>query len=81
MTPITLPLMVDAGVAFRDSPALTGSSIPPTLTVQMETQSEQIYFLSLSVQAGLGLLQLLANWPPIQDYLSGQESSEPPKRQ
>ena len=79
--PISLGLIVRVPAAMRDNPALTGASIPPTLTVQMDSQSGQIYLIPLSVQAGIGLMKALATWPPVQDYLSGPEPNEPPKIQ
>ena len=79
--PVTLPLVTSVGVFFRDNPALTGAATPSTLTAQLDTLNGQIYFLQLTEKAAIGLLVGLSTWQPIQDYLSKQESSEPPKLQ
>jgi hypothetical protein len=75
--PNILPLVVAVPMRFGDNPALTGSSIPPVLTVQMDTESGPSYLVQLTEKAARDLLQLLANWQPIQDYLSKQEPTEP----
>ena len=79
--PITLPLVTSMQTFFRDNPALTGIATAPTLTAQLDTLNGQIYFLQLSERAAIGLLEALSAWQPIQDYLSGQEPTEPPELQ
>jgi hypothetical protein len=64
MQPIVLPLVKACPAAMLDNPILTGGATPPTLTVQVDTESGQIYQLPLSVLAARQLRLMLANWPP-----------------
>jgi hypothetical protein len=73
--PSTLPLVVAVPMRFGDNPALAGSSAPPVLTVQMDTESGTSFLVPLTEKAALELLQLLANWQPVENYLSKRESS------
>lgn len=79
MTPIMLPLVTNAPAAARDG--AFGDPNAPTLRVQLDTLGGQIYLVPLSVKAATSILKLLASWPPMQDYLSGQEPPEPTKLQ
>jgi hypothetical protein len=72
MTAILLPLVTDVPSASD----LSHNPDAPTLQVQMDTLGGQIYFVPLSVEAAKGLLILISNWRPIQDYLSGQGSPD-----
>ncbi len=79
MTPILLPLVTKCPAAMLEG--VFGDPNAPILQAQMETLGGQVYLVPLSVEAARGLLVMLANWPPMQDYLSGQELPEPRKPQ
>lgn len=81
MKPILLPLVKKCPAGLLDNPALTGGATPPILTVQLDTESGQIYQLPLSALAARQLLLMLSNWPPAQGSPSELGSSEQAKNQ
>jgi hypothetical protein len=79
MRPIALPLIAKCPAAMLEG--AFGDSNNPTLQVQLDTLSGQVYLVPLSVAAARGLLVVLSNWQPLRDYQSEPESPEPPKLQ
>ena len=77
--PTVLPLISNCPGAMLEG--AFGYSNNPTLQVQLDTPSGQVYLVPLSVAAARGLLVVLSNWQPLRDYLSGSELPEPPKLQ
>jgi len=73
MTATILPLVTRCLGAVADNPALTGGASEPTLQVQLDTLGGQVYLVPLSVAAAKDILVMLSSWPPMQDFLSGQE--------
>ena len=59
--PVHLPLVTKCPALLRDNPDLTGAATPPTLTVQLDTQSGQHLLLPLTVEAAKQLLVALVN--------------------
>jgi hypothetical protein len=79
--PTDLGLIISVPSAADES-YLAGAGNPePTIRVQMETLGGTRYFASLNVTAAQNMLLLLANWPPMQDFLLERGQREPPRRQ
>jgi len=77
--PIQLPLVTRCAGAMPSSD-LHGGGSEPTIQIQLNTLSGQIYLVPLSVPAARGLLGALVLWPPVTDVVPRQPL-EPPKAQ
>jgi hypothetical protein len=77
MTPVTLPLITSCPAAALEG--TFGDVNNPTIQIQMDALSGQVYWLPLSVDAAKSMMKILANWPPLLDAL-GNQSINPPRR-
>jgi hypothetical protein len=69
MTPQHLPLIVDVVAGWRDTRAPTGGDVPQTITVQLNSESGQVYLLPLSEKAAQRMAVGLLHWQPVLHYL------------
>lgn len=79
MTSIILPLVI--AVPSASSLGQFDNPNDPSLQVQMDTLGGQTYLVPLNASAAKALLVTLANWPPMQDFLSKPEPPGRPKLQ
>ncbi len=75
--PVHLPLIISCPGRARDNPALIGAATPPTLTLQLDTQSGQHFLLPLTVKAARQLLVGLAGTLQLLGYPLEEEPNEP----
>jgi hypothetical protein len=80
MTPKPLPHIVTVSGAFEDNPALTGASVPQTITIQLTAKSGQVYHLPLSEKAAQMLTLTLMTWQPVRQHIIENFESDEDER-
>lgn len=80
--PVVLPKVARVGGGSFDIPALYGGgSTPPTLQVQLDTQSGQHLLLPLTVEAARELVLVVAGALQARGYSLEREEDEPDEPQ
>jgi hypothetical protein len=79
--PIDLGLVTSIPTFFSQGMFGDQQDQTQAIRIQMETLGGKRYFVSPSVDAARSMILGLANWPPMQDFLSGQEPPVPTKLQ
>ena len=67
MQPIVLPIVTDCPAAFPDNPDLHSDKKRPLVTLQLNTESGQVYMLPLSANGAAKMLKALSGFRKARD--------------